>query len=426
MNSHQVESRAGVLYNDLIEEILSFLDVKSLTRFKCVSKSWKTLISDPTFVKLHLNRSARNTHLTLIYDDVKMVCFPLHRLIQNTSITLAHNPYFHEPCFLDSPFLEEPGFPLDRRLEVVGSCNGLLCLHGYVTNSNYEEIFLYLWNPATKTLSNKILFLHDEFHLRKCGRYEMINTQSLYTLWRFWFGYDDSINDYKIVAFYEKINEVRVFNFGDNVWRHIQSFPVAPFMDISTCPHTHLGINAGVYVSGTVNWLAIRNACPCNFELKSITIDQFVIISLDLRTETYNQFLLPLGFDEVTSVEPTLSFLMDSLCFSHDFHGTHFIIWQMKEFGVDKSWTQFLKISYLSLPIDYDENNGSSLQYPCPLSFFPLCLSENGDTLILAFDAANSAILYNLRDNRGEEIRIRNLVRWFCAKNYVESLVSTS
>ncbi|CAJ2670625.1 unnamed protein product [Trifolium pratense] len=26
--------------------------------------------------------------------------------------------------------------------------------------------------------------------------------------------------------------------------------------------------------------------------------------------------------------------MMDSLCFSHDFKGTQFVIWQMKEFGV--------------------------------------------------------------------------------------------
>jgi len=119
-------------------------------------------------------------------------------------------------------------------------------LYGYVTNSNYEEIFLNLWNPATKTLSKKLVFLHDEFHLRKCDPDE-IYTRSLHARWRFWFGYDDSIDNYKIVAFYQMINKVRVFNLGDNVWRHIQSFPVVPFMDISTRPLTHLGINGKSY-----------------------------------------------------------------------------------------------------------------------------------------------------------------------------------
>ena len=378
-------------------------------------------MSDPTFIKLHLMRSARNRHLLLIYEGDNFARVPVRCLIQNPSFTLPENPYYREPCFANDPYFEEPTL-MYRFLEVVGSCNGLLCLYGYVTNSSYEEIFLYLWNPATKTLSNKIVFLHDEFHLRKCAR---IKKLSLQERWQFWFGYDNSTNDYKIVAFSEMINEVRVLKLGDNVWRHIQSFP-AVLLDhmISTQPFTHLGINAGVYVSGTVNWLAIPNegSYKRSYEFKRenfITIDQFVIISLDLSTETYRQFQPPLEFDEVTYVEPTLAMLMDSLCFSHDFHGTHFILWEMKEFGV---WTQFLKISYKSL-IDFRR---STLRYPCPFHLFPLCLSENGDTLILACQEDHSAILYNLRHDRSDKIRNNKFIQWFCIKNYVESLVSTS
>jgi len=56
-----------VLPNDLISEVLSFLDVKFLVRLRYVSKSWKTLISDPVFVELHLKRSAsQNPLFTLI------------------------------------------------------------------------------------------------------------------------------------------------------------------------------------------------------------------------------------------------------------------------------------------------------------------------------------------------------------------------
>jgi hypothetical protein len=84
------------------------------------------------------------------------------------------------------------------------------------------------------------------------------------------------------------------------------------------------------------------------------TIEQFMIITFDLSTETYCQLLLPRGFDKLPLIEPTLSELMESLCFSHDFNETDFIIWQMKEFGVQDSWIQFLKISYQSLPIVYD------------------------------------------------------------------------
>ncbi|XP_014502889.1 F-box/kelch-repeat protein At3g23880-like [Vigna radiata var. radiata] len=43
--------------DDLIIEILSWLPLKSVMRFKCVSKSWNSLIIDPYFVKLHRKRS---------------------------------------------------------------------------------------------------------------------------------------------------------------------------------------------------------------------------------------------------------------------------------------------------------------------------------------------------------------------------------
>jgi F-box interacting protein len=339
-----------------------------------------------------------------------IVRLPLTRLIQNTTITLAENPYFHQPCFRDSFFF--------HRLRVVGSCNGLLCLYGYVVGSSncYEEIFLYLWNPATKALSNKIVFLQDELHLRKFERQTHC--------WTFWFGYDNSTDNYKIVAFCLMINEVRVLNLGDNVWRYIQSFPVVPLDNYSSFPFCHQGINnSGVYVSGTINWLAIPNVSmlwPLDIRpFEPIDINRFVIISLDLSTETYRQFLPPLG-DEVVSVtvEPTLTVLMDSLCFSHDFHVTHFIIWQMKEFGFEESWTRFLKISYTSF--------GNFRTSWFPLTLFPLCLSDNGDTLIVVCEQHHSAILYNLKYDRGENIRISNLIQWFCAQNYIESLVPTS
>jgi len=60
---------AAVLPNDIITEILSFLPVKSLLQFRCVCdcKSWKTLTSELSFVKLHLNRSAlQNPQFTIV------------------------------------------------------------------------------------------------------------------------------------------------------------------------------------------------------------------------------------------------------------------------------------------------------------------------------------------------------------------------
>jgi hypothetical protein len=112
---------------------------------------------------------------------------------------------------------------------------------------------------------------------------------------------------------------------------------------------------------------------------------------------------------------------MDSLClsFSHGVPGTHFIIWQMKDFGVQESWTKFLKISYKNL------RRCLSIYWPSLL--FPVCLSENGDTLILSWGKGEGAILYSLRDNSVKKTRkIKNKIRWYLAKDYIESLVSTN
>ncbi|AES60596.1 F-box and associated interaction domain protein [Medicago truncatula] len=66
----------SILSNDLILEVLSFLPVRSLIRFRSVSKCWKTLISDPTFVKLHLHKSqsqTRNSLFPIIMQNLKLI-----------------------------------------------------------------------------------------------------------------------------------------------------------------------------------------------------------------------------------------------------------------------------------------------------------------------------------------------------------------
>jgi len=370
-------------------------------QLRSVCKSWKTLISDSTFVKLHLKRSTRSKHLALFLipyrhsTNFRVARLPLLRLPGETRVTLTANSNFQ--------LTDAYGF-----LCPVGSYNGLICLEGRFLTNNYDEIFLYLWNPAAMTLSNKIEF-YREFHQQE-GNFQY--------KWKFSFGYDSSTDTYKIVAFHLMTNEVKVLSFGDNVWKNIQCLPMVP----TYCAprfYKHVGNKHGLYVCGTLNWLAIQNKFQYDYQIdwKLITIGQFMIISLDLSTETYRHLMAPQGFDIVPCVQPTLVVLMDSLCFYHDFHGTGFIIWQMMEFGVEESWTQFLKISFQSLPLVPNHRR---------LCLFPVCLSENGDTLILACGQRKQAILYNLRDNIVEKTRITNEIEWFFSKDYVESLVSVS
>ncbi|GAU45634.1 hypothetical protein TSUD_175470 [Trifolium subterraneum] len=399
------------LLDELIADILSRLPIKTLMQIKCVCKSWKTLISfDPSFAKLHLQRSPRNNQLLLIAEwgmpdqrlDLSVVPFPVSRLLE-TPIEFRH-PYYR---LKDVTIPNDPYYRLKNMdcSEIVGSCNGLICLGTICQNTRFR-----IWNPATNTLSEKLGFVTD-------------------FSW-FIFGYDISTDTYKVVAF--SSNKVKVFSFSDNVWRDIQSFPIVPFGLHPRQHHFHqYNSNHGVYVSGTINWLAIRNKVEYD-EWNDITVDQFVIVSLDLATETYRQLLPPSGFVEVPPVEPSVTVLMDCLCFSHRFKDTHFVLWKMMEFGVQESWTQFLKISFQDLRIDYGISN--LLAYRSQLFLLPLCVSESSNTLIMAsnqedyvahFYGPQHAIVYNWRDNIVEQFTSNDEIMWFDTKDYVESLVST-
>lgn len=92
---------------------------------------------------------------------------------------------------------------------------------------------------------------------------------------------------------------------GNSVWRDIGSFPVDPLHLDSISEKEN-----GVYLKSTFNWLAIQNKLwYIGDDYKDITVDQVFIVSLDLRTETYNQYLLPPEFDEVPPAEPIVSVL---------------------------------------------------------------------------------------------------------------------
>jgi len=390
MNSNNTIMSCAFLPVELIVEVLSYLPVKSLIRWKKVCKLWNTLISDPTFVELHLQRSTRrNRHIAGVKygPGCIVVTFPMNHLLENPSIKIANNPYYRYQLNGNDCF------------RVVGSCNGLLCLVSHSSLFRPRNIWFHILNPATRKMSKIIGSFHQPYEYRVPSKL------------KFAFGYDNSTKTYKVVVLSSR--EVHVFSLGDNIWRKISS--LTPFDHVVT--RDLASVNKGVYLSGTVNWFAIRNKLSYDNYPNDITVEQFVIISLDLGTETYKQLLLPRGVDEVPYVEPTIAVLMDCLCFSHHLKRTHFIIWQMMEFGVEQSWTQFLRISFQNLHVDARYSDWSNYQF-----MFPLCLSKNGDTLILAGSPRiDRAILYNLRDNRAE--RASKSVWCFC-EDYAESLVS--
>nr|GEV90293.1 hypothetical protein [Tanacetum cinerariifolium] len=183
----------AVLVPDIIEQILVRLDVSDLIRCKSVCKSWQYLISDPPFVRNHLNRSYKNNEFG-------------HRRI--TKI-LKPNALIFKGGML---------------LYLIGSSNGLTCL----ITLDHEIVVV---NPVTR-----------EFK-------KLPNICGCLRFWEFCFGfgYDRSTDDYKVVVGFLKPDRIcfQVLCMKFNVWKVIG--------DVKYTPITLRG--AGILCNGALHWV---------------------------------------------------------------------------------------------------------------------------------------------------------------------------
>ncbi|XP_057432863.1 F-box protein CPR1-like [Lotus japonicus] len=136
-----------------------------------------------------------------------------------------------------------------------------------------------------------------------------------------------------------------------------------------------------------------------------------VILSFDMCKETYRALSLP---KDISDVNTNLSVLGNCLCLFQDRKGTHFDVWQMREYGVRESWTRVMSVSYEHLHAD------DMLHHLWPLIF----LGEDGDILLLFRKKNWDVTMYNLRDNSVKYVQLPDNKHWLCAHGYVQSLVS--
>ncbi|XP_057427557.1 F-box/kelch-repeat protein At3g23880-like [Lotus japonicus] len=191
----------AILPMDLVMKILSRLSVKTLMKFVSVCKSRKSLIiNDPSFAKLHLNRSPKNTHILLVIEDEPYV-------FENAESWVV-------PCFMrflmDDPssmINVEGCYHLKGNHLVIGSCNGLVCLGNFYDVGPIEEFWVQLWNPATHMMSKKSPTFHLSMRTSVDASRGKVNMG---------FGYDNSHDSYKVSTNLKSIpfeyNYLRIHN----------------------------------------------------------------------------------------------------------------------------------------------------------------------------------------------------------------------
>jgi F-box interacting protein len=116
------------LPEELIIEILLYLPIKTLLRFKSVSKNWYAILKSMSFANNHLTHTTNQANLLT------------HRLINDTR-TFAFDIFPNEA--LDSSYQDRYMQWAAPSNAVIGPVNGVFCLF-----NGWDRVAL--WNPATR------------------------------------------------------------------------------------------------------------------------------------------------------------------------------------------------------------------------------------------------------------------------------------
>lgn len=293
---------------ELIIDILLRLPAKSVGKFRCVSKPWRTLLSDPVFIKAHLT-------LHLHHPQKFILVSSSPGTQKSTLSTVSFNP----AGSADHDGVSKKLTLLENQLTgayTLGSCNGLVLIsemrRPYRQISSLDTMY-YLTNPTTMELvglpPNPLAPL-----ARRSG---------------FAFGYDRSNDDYKFVMLFGRERDhddayLDVFGLRSGAWRRIDVQCHRP------------GILKGVFLNGAVHWL--------------VECDGSVIMAFDLSSEEFKPLPVPAHFPENCSF-CHIEVLGGCLAMvTSTGHSTD--VWMMMEYGVEESWTKFsVPTQYYTVPL---------------------------------------------------------------------------
>ncbi|RWR76412.1 F-box protein [Cinnamomum micranthum f. kanehirae] len=244
-NMNSFEKGNGFFPDDVVDQILARLPIKSLFRFKCVCKFWYRLPSNKYFIQLYNEISLRNP---MVLVEILKSVYIKSNFICTDSLS----------CFSE--------FSLDflsDRVKVRASCNGLLCCASIPNRGVY-----YVCNPMTREF--RMLPSRE----RPVSRYHPDDEATLVGL-----AVDPYTQKYNVVlaGFYRPFGRrpldclvCVVFNSETNTWKR--------FISSAGDGFTHMNRNQVVFASGSLHWL---------------TISCLYILVLDLYSEVWKKIPLP-------------------------------------------------------------------------------------------------------------------------------------
>ena len=316
--STEMLSLSELLPDNVVFDILTRLPVKSLIRFRCVSHSWNSTITNPIFITKHLDLASSlsdiNNNGYLLFTPLRNYPDPSSTqqwttFVYNTNRTLTQISRFEIPF----PNL------------IIGFCNGVFCLAAKNDDSDEKDLTrsLYLWNPSIRKLK-KLLATHPADRAVSG------------------FGYHPQNNDYKILRVTFAIQQVtrkpaeaEIYTLSTDSWRKAV-ISVESFSGSDSGPN------------GSVDEVYFPTRLCFNGALHFIAFsgDHKFILSFDINDERFREILLPQNYLEgIVKHFERLAMFKGSLAlivFGEDLveMSDRCYIWMMKEYGVVESWAR--------------------------------------------------------------------------------------
>ncbi|KAJ0052555.1 hypothetical protein Pint_01899 [Pistacia integerrima] len=187
--------------------ILSSLSITSLAKIKFVCRAWCNLAKGPHLINMHFLRMTENDPCFILQQD-----YPVQDQNYFVDFSARNESY---------KALKKFCVPSMPKFDIVGSCNGLLCLR-------------YSSSPASHSLCIYNPFTGDYLKLpepTKVSHKEMVNV--------FGFGFHPTTKEYKVIAicfesensllyrdlYTDKELEAQVLTPGSSAWRRVGKLP---------------------------------------------------------------------------------------------------------------------------------------------------------------------------------------------------------
>ncbi|XP_012833480.1 PREDICTED: F-box/kelch-repeat protein At3g23880-like [Erythranthe guttata] len=232
MAANHSEQVSTYLPLHVIEIILLNLPAKSLLRFKAVSKSWNTMISDPVFIRNHLHQSKASNSQNLF------LCKLIFRYNSKKFCLVKIDEDRILRC------LEALKSPRGFNTRVLCYCDGVLLFKSdEETRSGVEFV---LWNPSTRT--------QTIFRLP----FELNTDLKCYGLC-----HDPRIGDFKAVVIFW--NHYAVYSCKNKAWTRKKYFGDT----------FRVAYRPGVFVDGVVYWLKMEKKRRCKLTYFDPKDDEF-------------------------------------------------------------------------------------------------------------------------------------------------------